>query len=182
MAHHFRHLLAMGAFVALSACAYTPKEAHYLPTHPDFDMRPTVLQKGTIFMRPTRAVTLASGQPTQGTTAGSSVPRVAAITDPTQWVDIKNVRVIMHADNRNLDQLMTDLLAQVRPYSGPWQLQWRLKKDNLDLLDDPFSLNTETTFGELVNYLSDFMVNYRGIRLKFEMYNAERILVITDNG
>lgn len=145
-------------------------------------MRPTVLQKGTIFMRPTRPVTLQGNQAIINSSTGSSVTHGSVMTDATQWVDIKDVRVVMHADNRTIEQLMNDVLAQVRPHTGPWQLQWRLKKDNLDILDEPFSLNTETTFGELVNYLSDFMINYRGIRLKFEMFNAERILVITDNG
>lgn len=181
MAHKLRHALVICASLALSGCAYTPKEAHYLPTHPDFDMRPTVLQKGTIFMRPTRPVTLQNGVAVVGAT-GSHIPRASSMTDPTQWVDIKDVRVVMHADNRSIDELMNDVLTQVKPYAGPWQLQWRLKKDNLDILDEPFSLNTETTFGELVNYIADFMVNYRGVRLKFEMFNAERILVITDNG
>jgi hypothetical protein len=182
MARYLRHTLCIAALLALYGCAYTPKEAHYLPTHPDFEMRPTVLQKGTVFMRATNPVNLQAGQSVVGGTPRGSVPRAAVPTDPTQWVDIKDVRVVLHADDRTMEELFNDLLVQVRPYTGPWQVQWRLKKDNLDILDEPFSLNTETTFGELVNYMADFMVNYRGIRLKFEMFNAERILVITDNG
>lgn len=182
MAFNLRHiLLCLGALCVLTACAYAPKEAHYLPTHPDFDMRPTVMQKGTVFMRATKPVNLGSTNASTGYTLGG-VARQPLPTDPTQWVDIKDVRVVLHIDNRTLEQLMTDLMAQVQPYAGPWRVEWRLQKANLDLLTEPFSLNTETTFGELVNYVADFMVNYRGVRLKFEMFNAERILVITDNG
>lgn len=171
MAKNHRHILAMGALLALYGCAYnhTPPPAPDHTAHTSFDMRPSVLQKGTIFMRPTHPATTPNA-------------RRVAMGDPTQWVDIKDVRVVLHADNSTLESLMTHLMTQTQPHVGPWQVQWRLQKSNLDILDEPFSLNTETTFGELVSYIADFMLNYRGIRLKFEMFNTERILVITDNG
>ena len=40
----------------------------------------------------------------------------------------------------------------------------------MDILQEKFSLDAETTFEEFVNYLASYMVNERGVKLSFSLF------------
>ena len=98
----------------------------------------------------------------------------------SQWVPLADVQLVLHEQNQRLADLVNLALQKAQTYSGPWQVEWRLQKTNLDLMDEPLSLSAETTFGDFINRVADFVQNERGITLAFNLFNTERLLVITD--
>jgi hypothetical protein len=96
------------------------------------------------------------------------------------WIDLRKYRVVLHEDGRTLPQMVGDVVARAEPYTGPWEVKWKVSRENHDLLTEKFSLDTETTFEEFVNYLANYMVNERGVKLSFSLFDSERVLVISD--
>ena len=103
-----------------------------------------------------------------------------AMAPASQWVPLADVQLVLHEQNQRLADLVNLALQKAQTYSGPWQVEWRLQKTNLDLMDEPLSLSAETTFGDFINRVADFVQNERGITLAFNLFNTERLLVITD--
>ena len=108
------------------------------------------------------------------------VPSRTRMGSPADWVTLEEYHVVVHEDNRMLRDLIYDLMVRAEPFVGPWQVKWKLSPENEDVLSERFSLDAETTFGNFVNYLSEYLSGYRGFRLRFDIFNSERILVITD--
>jgi hypothetical protein len=96
------------------------------------------------------------------------------------WIDLRKYRVVVHEDAATLESLMSRLMAEAVPYTGPWQIKWKLRPENADLMKETFSLDAETTFEEFVTYLSQYVHNARGVKLGFNLFDAEHILVISD--
>ena len=88
--------------------------------------------------------------------------------------------MVVHVENKKLEDILKDLLTKAEPYVGPWEIKWKLKKGNMDILRERFSLDAETTFETFASYLSSYVSRYRGFGLSFNLFEAERVLVITD--
>lgn len=107
----------------------------------------------------------------------------ASVTKARQrqdWMDLRQYRVAVHTDNLTLPEMLDTILKQARPYTGPWQVRWKLTSDNQDLLKETFSLDAETTFEEFINYLAQYIMNDRGVKLGFALFDRERLIVISD--
>jgi hypothetical protein len=100
--------------------------------------------------------------------------------DPTKWVHLKDYHVVVHEDGTKLRDIMKKVMTKAEPFVGPWQVKWKLKKENADVLNERFSLDAETTFVAFADYISDFLRRYRGFSIDFRIFEEERILVITD--
>ncbi|PIZ30669.1 MAG: hypothetical protein COY40_04130 [Alphaproteobacteria bacterium CG_4_10_14_0_8_um_filter_53_9] len=118
---------------------------------------------------PTHLASLNSGQ------IGMGNPRYRQ-----DWIDLKRYRVVLHEDSRSLQSIMAKIVNEAEPYTGPWEVKWKISRENEDILSEKFSLDAETTFGEFVTYLSQYIMNERGLKLSFNLFDAERILVISD--
>ncbi len=97
-----------------------------------------------------------------------------------KWIDIREYHVVVHEDSLTLDKLLKRTLKRAEPFAGKWQVKWKISEKNADILSEEFSLDAETTFESFINYLSQYILNYRGIKLTFSMFDKERILVISD--
>ena len=97
-----------------------------------------------------------------------------------KWIPLKEARVSMDADNLPLRRLIQNAMDKVTPYTGPWEVKWKLSRENESLLDERFSLNADTSFSKFVSYVAGFVMNYRGVQLNFELYDKDRILLISD--
>ena len=107
---------------------------------------------------------------------GSLLSGVAA----DKWLDLQDYEVVVHEDNARLEDIMDRVIKRASGYAGPWQVKWKLKPGHDTVLDERFSLNVETSFQEFAEYLSTYMEGYRGFGLQFNIFNNERVLVITD--
>lgn len=99
---------------------------------------------------------------------------------PHEWIELKDARLTVHVENKPFEDVMQDALRQVLPYTGPWRIQWKISRENLDVLTERFSLNAETSFGKFIANVADFMLNHRGLQLVFEEFEQDRILVVSD--
>ena len=165
----------------LSGCNVTHVTYHQ-DVHPDagpvqaekpaFYMRPSVLEKTTIFMKRSADK---YGRTATGGTGRNSAP---ILTNSADWIPLEDYRVVLHVENLPFEKILQDVLTEAAPYVGPWEVRWRIPKEHEDILLERFSLDTETTFDQFVAYLKDYILNYRGIEIKFELYEAERIMVV----
>lgn len=96
------------------------------------------------------------------------------------WIDLRKYHVVMHEDGKTLEELMTQVLSSAEPFTGPWHIKWKLSEENRDLLQEQFSLDVETSFDQFVSYLAQYMVNDRGIKMTFSLFDADRVIVISD--
>ena len=113
---------------------------------------------------------------------GDDTASVAIVdgVNPGNWVELPRYHVVVHEDGRGLNDIMVDVLKRAEPYVGPWKIKWKLKKEHQDVLTEKFSLDAETTFESFVSYLSNYMQSYRGFGLTFNIFEAERVVVVTD--
>ena len=105
---------------------------------------------------------------------------VMGSSNPADWVALGTYEVVVHEENESLRNIVKNALRKAEPFVGPWRIKWRLKKENQDVLTEKFSLDAETTFDAFANYISNFMRSHRGFLLTFNIFESERVLVITD--
>lgn len=124
--------------------------------------------------------------------AAGNTPTVTAMLTPTpafnlnraharsSWMNIRQYKVVLHQDNQTIGQMLNDVVAAAEPFAGPWQVKWRLSEDNKSIMNEKFSLDAETNFDEFLSYLSQYVMNDRGVKLSFSLFDAERVIVISD--
>lgn len=95
-------------------------------------------------------------------------------------MDIRQYKVVLHEDGKPLGAMFDEIMQRAEPFVGPWQVKWKLSPDNAGLVNEKFSLDTETDFDEFVSYLSQYIMNDRGVKLSFSLFDNERIIVISD--
>lgn len=146
-----------------------------------FLMRP-VLQPARIFMRRVEDPAAVAEREAGKGLFGAQTARVKTALPPHEWIDLADYKVSIHAENQPMQLMVENIIKEAEPFTGPWKVEWKLNSENVDILDERFSLNTETTFAEFSAYLSDFVLNYRGFALKFSLFKHDRVLVISEKG
>ena len=97
------------------------------------------------------------------------------------WIDLQDYQVVVHAENETLEEILAEVIHSASPFTGPWELKWKLRSENQDILSEKFSLNAETSFSDFANYISSYMFSYRGFKLSFNLFDKERIVLVTDS-
>lgn len=110
-------------------------------------------------------------------TPGTSLMRSRNRAD---WMDIRQYKVVVHEDDQTLEELLSKVLNRAEPFTGPWHIRWKISEQNKQVLEEKFSLDAETTFEEFVSYLAQYVVNDRGVKLSFSLFDNERIIVVSD--
>lgn len=119
----------------------------------------------------------AVGGPESWSAPGTSLMRSRNRAD---WMDIRQYKVVVHEDDQTLEALLSKVLKHAEPFTGPWQVRWKVSAENRDVMTEKFSLDAETSFEEFVSYLAQYVVNDRGVKLSFSLFDNERIIVISD--
>ena len=96
------------------------------------------------------------------------------------WVDLRKYRVVVHEDGKTLEELLGTVIQRAEPFTGPWKIKWKISDENKDILSTKFSLDTETSFDEFVGYLAQYLINDRGVKVTFSLFDRDRVLVISD--
>lgn len=153
--------------------------------------------KGTVAVAPTQAeaeaafqaarrgfMAVAAGkepgrQPGDITQVVSATDNVAGGGRPEN-VALENIRLVLDVENVTLRDVMKAIAGQAAVYTGPWTVKWRLKPENMDLLDERVNLTVEAPFGEFCSLLTERVKNMTGTQLFVTAFESSRILLITD--
>lgn len=98
----------------------------------------------------------------------------------TDLMNLRDYKVVVHEDGQTLPQMLEKIITRAEPFTGPWEVRWKLKPENQDLLTEKFSLDAETTFAEFVSYLAQYLLNDRGVKLSFALFDRERVVLVSD--
>lgn len=128
----------------------------------------------------TQAALAVAGAPTWSPPAPTGKTSILSRRPREGLMDIRKYRVVVHDDNKPLETLMNEVVGRAEPFTGPWQVKWKISEANKDILAEKFSLDAETSFDDFVGYVAQYMVNERGVKLTFSLFDNERIIVISD--
>lgn len=113
-------------------------------------------------------------------------PMLASLTDMkpatgyTPRVDLADIRVNVNMEDVSLQQAVAQLVAHGRDKAGPWQIKWRISHDNQHILEDKMNVTAETTIGDFLSLMVDRVNNMTGVRLYISLFQANRMLLISD--
>lgn len=152
------------------------EEAEQRAKEAEEEKRQAALRRGEIreYIQPDGSIVRKEG------IAGYEYEQQIDFLPPTEWIELSDARVAIHVENKPFEDVIQDALRDVLPYTGPWRLQWKISRENQDILAERFSLNAETSFSKFIANVTNFMVNHRGIELVFEQFDKDRILVVSD--
>jgi hypothetical protein len=97
-----------------------------------------------------------------------------------QNIALENIRIVLDVDNITLREMMTKIVTQAAAYTGPWTVKWRLRPENMELLDERVNLTAEANFGEFCDLLTERVKNMSGIQLYVTAFASSRVLMIAD--
>ena len=95
-------------------------------------------------------------------------------------VALEDVRLVLDVNEASLRQVMLEIVQQMTAYTGPWTVKWRLKPENMSLLDERVNLTVESNFGEFCNLLTERVKNMTGVQLFVTAFTGARVILITD--
>lgn len=95
-------------------------------------------------------------------------------------VKLEDVRIVIDVEGVTLREVIGKIVSQAAPYTGPWTVKWRMKPENMDLLDERVNLTAEAKFGDFVNLLSERVRNMTGTTLFVTTFNDARVMIIAD--
>lgn len=95
-------------------------------------------------------------------------------------IALEDIRLVLDVENVTLRDVMREIAKQAATYTGPWTVKWRLKPENMDLLDERVNLTVEAPFGEFCDLLTERVKNMTGTQLYVTAFESARILLVTD--
>ena len=146
-------------------------------TSKDDDGRPTPLNthNQTIGAKPEKLVgvpeVMVFSDPTREITSGTSDPKN---------IPLESIRVVVDVENDSLRDVLHKVITQAGRYTGPWQVKWRLKPENVGLMDEHVNLTAEAPFGDFIDLLADRVKNLTGVQLFITSFNESRIIMVAD--
>ncbi|NBV54480.1 MAG: hypothetical protein EBR79_02060 [Proteobacteria bacterium] len=96
-------------------------------------------------------------------------------------VALEDIELVLDVENVSLKDVVRHITKQAEPYSGPWQVKWRLQPENAGLMDERVNLTAQAKFGEFVDLLTEKIKNLTGTQLFVTAFNSSRVLLVTDS-
>ncbi len=106
----------------------------------------------------------------EDTIAGGNVQNIA----------LEDIRIVLDVDNVTLRDVMAKIVGQAADFTGPWTVKWRLKPENMDLMNEKVNLTAEAGFGEFCNLLTERVKNMTGTQLYVTAFASTRVLLVAD--
>lgn len=95
-------------------------------------------------------------------------------------VPLEDIRIVMDVDNVTLREVMQRIVQQAASYTGPWTVKWRLRPENMGLLEERVNLTAEANFGEFSSLLAERVKNMTGTQLFVTAFAGSRVLLVAD--
>ena len=99
--------------------------------------------------------------------------------EPKQ-VRLEDIKLVLDVENQTLRSVVQNVVAQAAEYTGPWRVKWRLKPENMGLLDEQVNLTAEAPFGEFFALLAERVKNLTGVQLFVTVFSSARVILVTD--
>lgn len=125
-----------------------------------------------------------------GAVALDGSPEVVMLADPGKRlingtdrpvnVGLEDIRLVIDVENTTLRDVFAEIVSQAAQYTGTWTVKWRLKPENMNLLDERVNLTAEAKFGDFVNLLTERVRNLGGVQLFVTAFNESRVILVTD--
>lgn len=93
---------------------------------------------------------------------------------------LENIVLVLDVENATLRQVVQEVVTQAAHYSGPWRVKWRLKPENMGLLDEKVNLTAEAPFGEFFGLLTERVKNLTGTQLFVTVFGGARVILVAD--
>lgn len=179
------HLLVVAAWLPVAAWA-EPGEpvAAIQPTQGLVSAAPTTAEAEAAFQAAREAYrAVAAGSPSPQPGELEEVVTPTAVVVPggrPENIPLDEIKLVIDVENATLRQVVTDVVAQAAHYSGPWRVKWRLKPENMGLLDEQVNLTAEAPFGEFFGLLSERVKNLTGTQLFVTVFGGARVILVAD--
>jgi hypothetical protein len=99
--------------------------------------------------------------------------------EPKQ-VQLEDIKLVVDVENATLRQVVQDVVGQAAQHTGPWRVKWRLKPENMTLLDEQVNLTAEAPFGAFFAMLAERVKNLTGTQLFVTVFGSSRVILVTD--
>jgi hypothetical protein len=144
---------------------------------------PTQEQADAAYAAARRSFMAVAAGKAPGTRPGDVVETVPTDSVPgkgTSRIPLEEVNLVLDVENVTLREVVTRIVGQAARYTGPWTVKWRLKPENMDLLDERVNLTVEAPFGEFCQLLAERVKNMSGTQLHVTAFKGAREILITD--
>jgi len=181
----YAFLMLVAAVLPVAAwAAPAPADAVIGPAQGLVSAAPTVAEAEAAFQAAREAYrAVAAGSPTPQPGELEEVVTPTTVVVPggrPENVPLEEIKLVIDVENATLRQVVMDVVAQAAHYSGPWRVKWRLKPENLDLLDEQVNLTAEAPFGEFFGLLSERVKNLTGTQLFVTVFGGARVILVAD--
>lgn len=95
-------------------------------------------------------------------------------------IALEDIKIVLDVENVTLREVMTQIVTQAATYTGPWTVKWRLRPENMDLLEERVNLTAEANFGDFCSLLVERVKNMTGTQLFVTAFAGSRMLLVTD--
>lgn len=99
--------------------------------------------------------------------------------EPKQ-IHLEDIKLVVDVENATLRQVVQDVVGQAAQHTGPWRVKWRLKPENMGLLDEQVNLTAEAPFGAFFALLAERVKNLTGTQLFVTVFGSSRVILVTD--
>jgi hypothetical protein len=94
--------------------------------------------------------------------------------------DLERLKLVVSLENVRLEDALAKVFEKVAEKTGPWDVKWRLKKENQSIMDQHVNLVAESDFGNFVAYLTERVKNMTGVQLFVTVFDGARVVVVSD--
>ena len=110
----------------------------------------------------------------------SNISTVNAVS-AASGVPLGEVSIRIAYENMTIEDIMNQVAGKVAEQSGAWNVQWRLKEENRGIIDRRVNMNAESSFDEFLSHLTGKINNLTGVRLFVKVFEASRVIIISDS-
>jgi hypothetical protein len=131
-------------------------------------------------MQPTTPADNPTGAATLSPAYGNGTASLSRSKRRTDLMNIRQYRVVVHEDQQTIPDMLNKIVSRAAPFAGEWEIKWKISEENKDILTEKFSLDAETTFEDFVSYLAQYLLNDRGVKISFSLFDRERVMLVSD--
>jgi hypothetical protein len=95
-------------------------------------------------------------------------------------VALEEAPVVIHAEDKTLQEIVSQLFGKIKPMIGDWQVSWQLSGDHRFLLEETWTLTAEATVDEVMTYIAGQVAQAHGVKLRFQQFDRAKTFVISD--